>query len=82
MTRIPNGTAVRSKTTGKLGRTFRPHKGRIRGCIVVQWNGDRDLKTVEIADVILVADDYMTAKAGETEKEDALVAAVAAGGAP
>jgi hypothetical protein len=78
MTRIPNNGAVRSKATGKLGRTFRPHSGRIRGCIIVQWDGDRDRKTVDISDVVLVANDYVTAKVWEPEKEAVPVAAVAA----
>jgi hypothetical protein len=78
MTRIPNNGAVRSKTTGKLGRTFRPHSGRIPGCIIVQWDGDRDRKSIDIVDVVFVAHDYMTAKVWETEKEAVLVAAVAA----
>jgi hypothetical protein len=82
MTRIPNGAAVRNKASGKLGRTFRPSSGRIRDCLVVQWDGDRDRKTVEIADVILVADDYWTAKTWETVKKASLPAAIGAGGAP
>jgi hypothetical protein len=77
MIRIPNGAAVRNKITGKLGRTFRPHSGRIRGCIVVQWDGKSSRDTVAIADVILVADSYDTAEAWETAKEAALVAAIA-----
>jgi len=70
---IRPGAAVLSKATGRLGRTFKQHAGKIRGHIWVQWDGERDRQTVRIADVALVADDYDTAKAWELGLADQLV---------
>lgn len=65
---IRAGAGVRSKTTGKLGRTFKQHAGNIRGHLWVQWDGERDRQTVSVHDVMLVANDYDAAKAWEAAK--------------
>lgn len=68
---IRSGAGVRSKATGKLGRTFKQHAGKIRGTLWIQWDGERDRQTVSVNEVTLVADKYDTAKAWEAEKEAA-----------
>lgn len=65
---IRSGAGVRHKGTGKLGRTFKQHAGKIRGTVWVQWDGERDRQTVAISDVALVANDYDTAKAWDAAK--------------
>jgi hypothetical protein len=66
---IRAGAAVRSKATGKLGRTFKQHAGKVRGTLWVQWDGERDRQTVDERDVTLVATNYWSAKAYIDEKE-------------
>lgn len=65
---IRSGAGVRSKTTGKLGRTFKQHAGKIRGTLWVQWDGERDRQTVSVNDVTLVADNYEAALAWDAAK--------------
>jgi hypothetical protein len=67
--RIPIGAAVRSKATGRLGRTFRQRGGKMHGSLWVQWDGIRDRQIISAHYVTLVADKYATAKAWEAAKE-------------
>lgn len=55
---IPAGAAVRDNKTGLLGKVFRNPHGNARGHITVQWDGDRDRKTVRLMEVSYVARDY------------------------
>jgi hypothetical protein len=79
MSTIRIGAGVRDKATGRLGRVFRNSAGNMRGYLFVQWDGDRDRKTVRISGVSLVADKYETAKNWEASVAEGRVSSKWAG---